>query len=385
MKSRYLIISLLIVIVTAFPAFAHADCNDILKAELGNISGINAVVQNKSGFLAILDEMSRKQEVSVVSEINKLHKKDDGKCNFSSLPVAVMDSNLDELKSGSASSLSRSDLTKLLYEYVYKLSPIQVEQNLKGYEKLTELAPQNTYYKARKEHYTERSTLVKTRAKFIARCLKEFPKDKNILDLEIKRDFYLFVVAGETPLKTAEKFMDKIAQDTPRPDKKMCVIAYSADMENRQSSCPEEYEKLMTSNEEELLMRHVQSMPGYKIQLNINGYKALKKLNPSSTMYTDKLAAYEAKQQGLQRFLNLRTASGEKLISKSSNRGYTLYATLNNEALDGKSASTNRKLFHLLRDLYAIDGYAFKKCVLKNSADKTLGTISCGNSRCTFR
>ncbi len=83
--------------------------------------------------------------------------------------------------------------------------------------------------------------------------------------------------------------------------------------------------------------------------------------------------------------MNLYINSGEKLISKSSNRGATLYATINSNALDGKSASANLKLLKLITDYYAASGYAYKKCVLKNSAGKTLGTISCANSRCTFK
>ncbi|NDV23970.1 hypothetical protein [Desulfovibrio sp. JC022] len=385
MKARFILFSLCILIISALPVFAQEDCPDLFKAELENISGVDTVIRNQSGFLAILKDTSRKKAVSVVSNINKLRKNETGECDFSGVAVAIMDSELDQIKSKSSASLSKSELTKLLYDYVYKLSPVQVEENLKGYEKLSELAPQNNYYKARKKHYAKRAELVKARAQYIARCLNDSSKDKSILNLKIKRDFYLFVVAGDTPLKTAEAFMDKIAQETPRPEKKMCVIAYTADLNTRQTSCPVEYQELLNSNEEELLMRHVQSLPGFKVQQNINGYKALKKINPNSTLYTKKLSAYESKQEGLQRFLNLRTVSGEKLVSKNSNRGSTLYATISNEALAGKSTSANRKLFKLLTEFYATSGYAYKKCVLKSSAGKTLGTISCGNFRCTFR
>lgn len=385
MKARYFLFALFILMISIFPAFAQENCPDIFKAELENLSGIDAVVQNDNGFLAILKDGNRKKAVSIVSQINKLRKKNTGECDFSGVAAAVMDSNLNQVKSSSSASMSKSDITKLLYDYVYKLSPVQVEENLRGYEKLSELAPQNSYYKARVEHYSKRAELVKTRAEYIARCLNDFSEDKSILNLKIKRDFYLFVVAGDTPLKTAEAFMDKTAQETPRPEKKMCVIAYSADLGSRQTSCPVEYQEMLNSNEEELLMRHVQSLPGFKVQENINGYEALKKINPGSTLYTKKLAAYKSKQQGLERFLNLHIASGEKLISKSSNRGSTLYATISKEALNGKSASANRKLFKLLTDYYAKSGYAYKKCVLKSSAGETLGTISCSKSRCTFK
>ncbi|WP_320173593.1 hypothetical protein [Maridesulfovibrio sp.] len=385
MKVRSIFFTFFILIITALPAFAQQDCAAIFKAELENISGVDAVVQNESGFLAILKEGNKKEAVSVVSKINKIRKNNAGGCDFSGVSVAIMDSNLDLIKNTSSASMSKSELTKLLYDYVYKLSPVQVDENLKGYEKLSELAPQNNYYKTRKQHYSKRVELVKTRSEYIARCLKEFPKDKSIIDLKIKRDFYLFVVAGDTPLKTAEIFMDTIAQQTPKPEKKMCVIVYSEDLSIRQASCPSEYQDILKTNEEELLMRHVQSLPGFKIEHNINGYKALKELAPHSTLYTKKLAAYESKQQGLERFMNLRIMSGEKLFSKSSNRGETLYATINSKALDGKSASANRKLFKLLTDYYAASGYAYKKCVLKNTAGETLGTISCANSRCTFK
>ncbi|HAS90320.1 MAG TPA: hypothetical protein DCS48_13645 [Desulfovibrio sp.] len=385
MKARHFLLALFILIVSALPAFAQDNCPDIFKSELENISGVDTVVQNNGGFLAILKEGRKAKAVSIVSQINKLRKNNIGECDFSGVAVAVMDSNLDQVKSSSSASMSKSDITKLLYDHVYKLSPVQVEKNLRGYEKLSELAPQNSYYKARKKHYSNRAELVKTRAEYIARCLKDFSKDKSIIDLKIKRDFYLFVVAGDTPLKTAEMFMDKIAQETPRPEKKMCVIAYSADLGSRQTSCPVEYQEMLNPNEEELLMRHVQSLPGFKVQENINGYEALKKINPNSTLYTKKLAAYKSKQQGLKRFLNLHIASGEKLISKSSNRGSTLYATINREALNGKSASAHRKLFKLLTDYYGTSGYAYKKCVLKSPTGKTLGTISCSKSRCSFK
>ncbi|WP_321400845.1 hypothetical protein [Maridesulfovibrio sp.] len=385
MKARFILTSLLIFIFSTLPAFAQGNCSDIFKAELENISGVDTVIASDNGFLAILKEGSKKQTVSAVSQINKLRINNSGGCNFSDTAVAIMNSDFEQVKSASSASMPIKDVARLLYDYVYKLSPVQVEENLKGYEKLSELDPKNNYYKARVEHYTQRAELVKTRSEFISRCLKQFPGDKTISDLKIKRDFYLFVVDKDSPLKTAEAFIDKVAQESPRPDKKMCVIAYSADLDNRQTSCPAEYQKILNSNEEELLMRHVQSLPGYQLQLNINGYKALNKLAPHSALYTNKLAAYEAKEQGLQRLLNLRTVSGEKLISKSSNRGNTLYATITNEALDGKSVSANRKLFRLLTDYYAASGYAYKKCVLKNSAGKTLGTISCSNSECTFK
>lgn len=385
MKIRYYIFTLFIMILSALPAFAQEDCADLFKAELESISGVESVIRNKTGFLTILGNSNRKKAVAVVSQINKLRKHSSGQCDFSGVAVAVMDNSFDQIKSISSQSLSQKDVARLLYDYVYKLSPIQVEENLKGYQKLSELDPKNAYYKARVEHYTNRYELVKTRADYIDRCLKEFPKDKNILNLEIKRDFYLFVVAGDTPLKTARDFMDRIAREIPRPDKKMCVIAYNAELDKRSASCPDEYQQMLGSNEEELLMRHVQSLPGYKMQQNINGYTALKKLNPNSTLYTKKLDVYEAKEKGLQRFLNLRTASGEKLISKSGSRGDTLYATINKQALDGKSESANRTLFRLLTDYYAVSGYAYKKCVLKNSGGQTLGTISCNKSSCTFK
>ncbi|WP_419781421.1 hypothetical protein [Maridesulfovibrio sp.] len=385
MKVRFFLFALFIMILSALPAFAQEDCSELFKAELENLSGVESVIRNKSGFLAILDNSNRKKAVSIVSKINKLRKSGNGQCDFSGTAVVVMDDNFDQIKSVSSNALSKNEITRLLYDYVYKLSPVQVEENLKGYQKLSELAPKDKYYKARVEHYTNRSELVKTRAEYIARCVKEFPKDKKILNLKVKRDFYLFVVAGNTPLKTAQKFMDRVAKEIPRPDKKMCVIAYNADLNSRQTSCPAEYQQMLHSNEEELLMRHVQSLPGYKVQQNINGYTALKKLNPSSTLYTKKLDIYEEKEIGLQRFLNLRTASGDKLISRSSNRGATLYATISKQALDGKSDSANHKLFRLLTDYYAVSGYAYKKCVLKDSVGKTLGTISCDKSRCTFK
>ena len=372
-------------IFSALPAFAQEDCSDLFKSELENISGVESVTQNKSGFLAILDNSNRKKAVRVASKINKLRKQENGQCDFSGVAVAVMDKDFGLIKTISSKSLSKKDLSRLLYDYVYKLSPVQVEENLKGYQKLSELDPTNKYYIARIKHYTDRSELVKTRAEYIARCLKEFPKEKNILNIKVKRDFYLFVVAGETPLITAQEFMDKVAKETPRPDKNMCVIAYNANLSKRQTSCPAEYQQMLDPNEEELLMRHVQSLPGYKLQQNINGYAALKKLNPSSTLYTKKLDAYEVKAKGLQRFFNLRTVSGEKLISTSSNRGGTLYTTISKQALDGKSESANRKLFRLLTNYYEISGYAYKKCVLKNTGGKTLGVISCNKSGCTFK
>ncbi|WP_320006972.1 hypothetical protein [Maridesulfovibrio sp.] len=384
MKVR-IFLFILFILFSTLPAFAQEDCSDQFKTELEHISGVEAVTQNKSGFLAILDNSNHKKTVTITSKINKLRKKRNGQCDFSGVAIAVIDNNFESIKNVSPKTLSNKDLAGLLYNYVYKLSPVQVEENLKGYQKLSELDPEEKYYKSRIEHYTNRSELLKTRAEYIARCLKDYPKDKDILDLKIKRDFYLFVVAGETPLKTAEKFMDKIAEEIPRPEKKMCVIAYNADLSNRETSCPDEYRPMLDSTEEELLMRHVQSLPGYKVLQNINGYAALKKLNPGSTLYTQKMDAYRAKEKGLQHFFNLRTVSGDKLISTNSNRAGTLYATINKQALEGKSESANHKLFRLLTDYYAVSGYAYKKCVLKNSGGETLGTITCNKSGCTFK
>ncbi|CCO22887.1 hypothetical protein [Maridesulfovibrio hydrothermalis] len=386
MKVRLILITLFILIVTALPALAQDDCPSIFKAELENLPGIKSVVQDQNGFLAILDSAEKIEATRKVSSIKALRKKTNpGQCDFSGVAVAIMDSNLQLVKSSTDSALNRDDVTKLLYKYVYDLSPVEVEENLKGYERLSERSPQNSYYAARKKHYIKRINLIKARNEFIAQCLKEARKDKSIVDLKVKKDFYLFVTATENAAETAAAFLEKVVATTQKPEKKLCVIAYSKDLSSKETNCPDEYKKNLVETEEELLMRHVQSLPSYQIQRNINGYKALKALNPNSTLYTRKLAAYEIKLQGLNKFLNISFVNGNRVFTKSSSKGSTLFASVNKEALKGKSQSAKLKLFKTLAAYYAHTGKAYPRCVLKNSAGKTLGTISCGKTRCSFR
>ncbi len=75
MKARSILFTIFILIVTVLPALHRRTVLNIFKAELENISGVNAVVRNDGGFLAILKEGSKKQAVSVASKINKLRKK----------------------------------------------------------------------------------------------------------------------------------------------------------------------------------------------------------------------------------------------------------------------------------------------------------------------
>lgn len=386
MKAKIFLITLCTIVMTALPVFAQEDCSSIFKAELENLSGIKAVAQNQSGFLAILDSADKTDSIKAVSLIKNLRSNTSiDQCDFSGTAVAVLNSDLNQVKSSTSSSLKTGDITKLLYKYVYDLSPIEVDENLKGYERLSQLSPQNSYYAARKEHYIKRVELINARKEFMNQCLKGIRKDKNILDLKVKKDFYLLVTATKTPLKTAQNFLNKISKSTPRPDKNICIMAYSHDLAIKKTSCPAEYKKNLDSVEEELLMRHVQSVPSYQIQKNINGYKILKGLNPSSTLYTSKLDSYEAKQQGLNKFLGINSAAGRKIFNKSSAKGSILFATVSSSALNGKSESANRKLFQTLTAYYSHSGRPYKKCVLKNNAGTTLGTITCNKNNCRFK
>lgn len=385
MKARIILIALCIFFVSVLQVFAQEDCSSIFKAKLENVDGIKAVTKDQSGFLAILDSTNKSGAIKIASLVKKM--RNDGsvsQCDFSGIAIALMNSDFDLVKS-STSSLKKSEITKLLYKYVYDLSPIEVDENLKGYEKLSELSPQNSYYAARKEHYIKRVKLINARKEFISRCLKDVRKDKSILDLKVKKDFYLFVTGTDTPLKTAQSFLDDITKSVARPDKKICIIAYSKDLAVKETSCPEEYKENLGSTEEELLMRHVQSIPSYKLQKNITGYSILKKFNPSSTLYISKLDSYKKRLHGLNKFLGISSASGEKVFSKSSTKGATLFATVNRDVLKGKSESANRKLFQTLTAYYSHSGKPYRKCVLINSGGITLGTISCEKNSCSFR
>ncbi len=386
MKSRFLLTALLVFFITAVPAFAQNNCPSLFKKKLENIPGVKTVEQDKNGFLTILDTSSRSGAAKAVSLIKKLRKNGStNQCDFSGTAVSVLDRNLNQVKSGTDGALKKSDLSNLLYKYVYRLDPVEVEENLRGYNKLHELSPGNSYYAARIEHYENRIQLIKDRNNFIASAEQAVTKDKSIIDLKIKKDFYLFVAATDNPLAAAEKYLDKIGRQTPRPDKKICIIAYSQDLKTKEADCPAEYQNTLHSTEEELLMRHVQSLPSYLLEQNMNGYEALKKLNPSSTLYTKKLASYKARQLGLEKFIALNSASGKRIFAKTSQKGGTLYATVDESALNGRSGSANEKLFQLLTSYLQYSGGPVNKCVLKNSSGTTVGTITCTKSGCSFK
>ncbi|WP_432738527.1 hypothetical protein [Maridesulfovibrio sp. FT414] len=386
MKTRLFLPTLLFILFTVLPASAQDDCASRFIGSLKQVSGVKAVEQTEKGYLAILDSSDKAQSIKAVSQIKALRKSgSNSRCDYSGTAVAVMNSNLDVIKSGTADALNKGNIATMLYKYVHDLSPVEVEENLRGYEVLCEMSPANSYYAARKAHYEQRIQLIKDRNEFIAKSEELAAKDRDIIDLKIKKDFYLFVTAGKTPLATAEKFLSAVAEKTTRPEKKFCIIAYSSDLETRESDCPEEYSDALHETEEELLMRYVQSLPGYLLQDNVNGYSALKKLNPGVTLYTKKLDAYSYKLDGLERFRSLRTATGNKLISKSSTKSSTLFATVSREALQGKSASANLKLMETLAQYYQQSGAPLDRCVLKDPSGTTLGTISCSNSDCSFK
>ncbi|WP_027720557.1 hypothetical protein [Maridesulfovibrio zosterae] len=385
MNTRTILSTILILIFTAMPVMAQEDCSSIFKTELESVPGIKAVVQDQNGFLTILNSDNKTDVIKAVSAIKNLRKSNQVKqCDFSGVAVVIMDSNF-ELTKSATSTLNKTKISKLLYKYIYALSPVEVEENLHGYEKLSELSPQNRYYAERIKHYTKRINLIKSRNNFITKCLSEIRKNKNIADLKIKKDFYLFITETETPLASAEKFLNKMAKSTPKPDKDLCIISYSKNLEKKETSCPAEYENDLANNEEELLMHHVQSIPSYKIQENINGYAALKKLNPSSTLYTGKYEAYKAKQKIFDKFVHIKTAAGNNIFTKTNPKGSILFATINNNAVNGKSKSTNKRLFETLASYYQRAGSPYPKCVLKNTSGETLGIISCNKNGCNFK
>ncbi|WP_320171428.1 hypothetical protein [Maridesulfovibrio sp.] len=385
MKTRLILLAILAILSTAQPLFAQQDCPAVFSERLEKISGIKAVEQSDTGFLAILDSDSRTTSIKIISQIKALRKKDSGKCDFSGTSVCMMDKDFNMIKGGMDSGLKRKDIAGLLYKYVYALNPAEAEENLRGYEKLCELAPANAYYAARREHYGKRVRLIKDRSEFIAACQKMARADKKILDLKINRDFYLFITSTETPLATAEQFLEKVAKTTPRPDKKVCVIAYNSDMDKRESACPAEYSAALAGMEEELLISHVRHLPGYMILKNVNGYAALQKLNPTFKFYAQKHAFYSAKRDGLEKFGNLNTATGSSLFTRTSSRGDTFFATVNPAAIKGRSQSANMQLYKTLADYFQHCGSPLSKCVLKDPAGNTLGTIHCGKNGCSFR
>ena len=384
MNTRTILSTILILIFTAMPVMAE-DCSSIFKTELESVPGIKAVVQDQNGFLTILNSDNKTDVIKAVSAIKKLRKSSQVKqCDFSGVAVVIMDSNFEPAKS-TTSPLNQAEISKLLYKYVYALSPVEVEENLRGYEKLSELSPQNRYYAERIKHYKKRISLIKDRNNFITKCLAEVRKNKNIADLKVKKDFYLFITTTETPLASAENFLNKIAESTHKPDKDFCIVSYSKNLEKKEISCPAEYEKDLASNEEELLMHYVQSIPGYKMQENINGYAALKKLNHASTLYTAKYEAYKAKEKLFDKFMHIKTVAGNNIFNKTNPKGSILFATIDNDAINGKSKSAHNRLFKTLASYYHRAGSPYPKCVLKNTSGQTLGIISCNKNGCYFR
>lgn len=386
MNTRLILALLLTFSTLVLPAWAQDNCASLLTNALENTSGVEAVEHENNDYLVILDSNLRTENIKTVSRIKSLRNdRISAECDFSKSEIVILDSDLNSIKSGTEGSLKKSDIEKILYKYVYSLSPVDVEKNLNGYNRLHALSPSNNYYVARQKHYEKRLQLIKDRRQFIEKAEKEALRDKSIVDLVVKKDFYLAVTSTQHPLSTVEAFLNKVAELTPKPEKNICIVAYSADLKKRETKCPQEYRELLPGTEEELLMRHVQSLPGFLIEKNINGYAALKKINPSSTLYTKKLRAYKTKLHGLEKFMNLKTSSGKKIFNEFRREGHTLYATVSNEALNGKTESTALSLYRTLAEYYNYSGRPLKRCILKNQAGTTLGTIMCDRSGCSFR
>ncbi|WP_051676950.1 hypothetical protein [Maridesulfovibrio frigidus] len=369
------------------PALAQENCVKELKADIADISGVQRIVSENDNFLAILDTSDRTEVIKLVSRIAAIHRQTSPSgCSFSQYPVAIVNSKLVQIKSKTTGSLTNANFIKLLYKYVYALNPVQVEENLQGYAKLVELAPQNSYYAARLDHYKERIKLQKNRNEFVSRCLKEAAKDANIVDLKIKKDIYLFILKDSAPEKTTTEFLNRVAKLTPKPQKAFCLFFYDPELNRLGESCPSTYQKTLGNAESSLLMSHVQSIPSYKIDQNINGYKALKKLNPSSTLYTTKLRTYEAKRNGLKQFLNVKTSTGSNLFTKSNVKGSTLYVTVNSDALNNNSKKSLNSFYGMLSSYYSHSGSPYLKCMIKDSAGSTLGKIQCNKKgQCSFQ
>ncbi len=389
LSTRIKLLPLLVFILCsiALPALAQEDCAKELKTELMAISGVQSVINENENLLAILDTSERTEVIKLVSRIAAVHSKNsDTGCSFSQYPVAIVNSALGQAKSKTSGNLTNADFVKLLYKHVYSLSPVQVEENFKGYTKLAELAPQNSYYAARLAHYKERVELQKNRNEFVSRCLKEAAKDTNIIDLKIKKDVYLFILKDGEPQKIASEFLDKVAKLTPKPKKEFCLFFYDSELNRLGESCPAEYQKTLDNAESSLLMSHVQSIPSYKIDQNVNGYKALKKLNQSSTLYTTKLRAYESKRNGLEKFLNVKTSTGSSLFTKNSVKGSTLYVTVNSDTLGKSSKKSSKTFYDMLSSYYSYSGSPYSKCMIKDVSGSTLGKIQCNkNGQCSFR
>ncbi|SMF25870.1 hypothetical protein [Desulfovibrio gilichinskyi] len=386
MKSKISILIAFFILFAANSSFAQNDCEISLITELKTIPSIQTIVQDDDRILAILSTSDKAESIKSVSRIAALHSRASAAgCDYKTFPIAVLNSNLLPVKSKTSKDLQNSDIEKLLYKHVYKVSPLQLEENLKGYTRLAELSPGNSYYAARVAHYKERIDLQNDRINFINQCIKEAAKDKSILDLKINRDAYLFITANDTPQKTALAFLDKVAQITPRPKKELCLFFYDSNLNREGDSCPQEFLESLGNTEESLLMSYVQSIPSQLINQNINGYKALKKLNPSSSLYSAKLESYESKLAGLKRFLNAQTASGQKIFLADTAEVYTLLLTLNDKALEGKSDTAVESFCNELSRYYEYSGSPYPKCSLKTQAGVVLGKIQCTRSgQCRF-
>ena len=386
MKSKFSLIIAFFILFTANSSFAQNDCEISLIAELKNIPSIQTIIQNDDKILTILSTSDKTESIKSVSRIAALYSRTSTTdCDYKTFPIAVLNSDLISVKSKTSNGLKKSDIEKLLYKYVYGLSPLQLEDNLQGYTRLAELSPGNSYYAARVVHYKERIDLQNDRINFINQCIKEAAKDKSILDLKINRDAYLFITANDTPQKTALAFLDKVAKITPKPKKELCLFFYDSNLNRKGDSCSEASLESLGNIEESLLMSYVQSIPSQRISQNINGYKALKKLNPTSALYAAKLKSYESKLVGLNRFLNIKTASGQKVFLANSSKGYTLFVTLNDKAVEGKSTSSVESFYNALNSYYTHSGSPYLRCTFKSQSGATLGSIQCTkNGQCRF-
>lgn len=361
-------------------------CSQAFVSAVSSIEKVEKVTGEKGVFLAILDTNDRKQALKIRAAVKTILKSHAGTCDFSDNRVVMVDNSFQRLGKGFPAPVSDRELEDRLYNYVYGLSPVDVDTNLKGYQELVRLSPANNYYKARLEHYKNRKELYQARKVFTREALKAAGRDERIEDLKLQREFCLIVTDTETPVQTANRFMKEVLKKVPALKRKPCIFIYGPDLKKAGEDCPEWANSAKAAKAEARLLRsYVLGLPSYEIRKNLAGYKELSRMVPRSSLYKSKVDFYSSKLNGLEKFSALETVSGSPLFKTSGRNGAQYQVELSRNVLQGLSGKAEGALYKSLASYYQHNGAPLSRCEVFRDGRKA-GVISCDrNGRCSFK
>ncbi|WP_027178358.1 hypothetical protein [Maridesulfovibrio bastinii] len=386
MRSSKFILSAIIILTLIIPSTSFAQvCSNAFVSAASSISAVSNFSGEKGLFLAVLDSNKKTDAVKCKTAIKKIMQKKSGTCDFSDYRVVIIYQNFNRAGEGFPKPVKDSDFEKLLYAYVYSLNPADVQSNLKGYRALLKLNPSSSYYKARLAHYEGRKELHQARKEFISKAMKMAVVDNTIIDIRMNREFCFIVTASGDPMKTAAAFINKVKAEVPDMSKDPCIFVYDSDLKKAGEACPQWTDSEKADQEEMiLLLSYVKSLPGFELEKNMNGYKALSKMQPNSSFFKNKIKFYSKKLHDLESFSQIKSAAGNPVFIKHARKGAIYTVEIDDNAVKGLDGKALEAFYNSISSFYEFNGAALNRCLV-SAHGQVAGTITCNKKgHCTF-